>query len=148
MFVRDWMTSPAVALPAETRAMDALELMSVRKIRRVPVLEGDALVGILTQGDLLAALGPQENDPKRAGLRLGDLMTKSVRTVRPDDRVETAARVMLDHEISGLPVVDGGRVIGLITESDLFEAFARVMGRVRELAGGADLLALRRARRP
>ena len=147
MHVRDWMTSPAVSLPADTRAVDALELMAVRKIRRVPVLEGDALVGILTQGDLLAALGPSESDPKRVGLRLGDLMTAAVRTARPDDRVEIAARTMLDHGVSGLPVVDGGRVVGLITESDLFEAFARVMARVRELAAAQDLLALRRPRR-
>ena len=146
MYVRDWMTSPAVTLPAETRAIDALEMMAVKKIRRVPVLRDDALVGILTQGDLLAALGPSESDPKRAGLRLGDLMTPKVRTARPDDRVEAAARTMLDHGVSGLPVVDGGVVVGLITESDLFEAFARVMGRVRELAVAQDLLALSRPR--
>jgi acetoin utilization protein AcuB len=131
MLVKDWMTSPAVTLPADTRAVDALELMAVRKIRRVPVLEEGRLVGILAASDLLSVLGPDEHSPRRAGTRLGDLMTRAVVTVRPDDRLEHAARLMLEHEVSGLPVVDGAGVVGLITESDLFEAFTRVMEGLR-----------------
>lgn len=125
------MTAPAVTLPADTRVVDALELMAVRKIRRVPILEDGRLVGILAESDLRGALGPDENSPKRAGVRLGDLMTRTVVTVRPDDRLDHAARLMVEHEVSGLPVVEDGRVAGLITESDIFAAFTRVMESLR-----------------
>lgn len=131
MLVLDWMTSPAVTLPADTRVVDALELMAVRKIRRVPILEDGRLVGILAESDLRGAVGPDDNTPRRAGVRLGDLMTRGVVTVRPYDRLEHAAWLMIEHEVSGLPVVEDGRVMGLITESDIFTAFTRVMEGLR-----------------
>src|SRR5262245_19638968 len=99
MIVRDWMTSPAVTLPADTRVVDALELMTVRKIRRVPVLQVGVLAGILAESDLRGAVGPDEHSPRRAGTRLGDLMTRAVVTVRADDRLEHAAWLMVEHEV-------------------------------------------------
>jgi acetoin utilization protein AcuB len=128
MFVRSWMSTPVVTLPSSTRAIDALELMQAKKIRRVPVMEEGRLTGILTMSDLQSVLGNQEHSIRRASTRLGDLMTREVRTVAPDDPLERAARIMLDHEVSGLPVVDGARVVGIITESDVFLAFTRIMG--------------------
>ena len=128
MFVRNFMSSPVVTLPSTTRAIDALELMQAKKIRRVPILEGDKLSGILTLGDLQAVLGLQEQSARRAATLLGDIMTCKVHTVAPEDPLERAARVMLDHEVSGLPVVSGGRIEGIITESDIFLAFTRLMG--------------------
>lgn len=128
MFVRSWMSAPVIALEETTPAADALELMIVRKIRRIPVLSGSRLVGILTQGDLQAVLGPGENSLRRARTRLGDLMTRAVHTVSPDDPLERAARIMLERDVAGLPVVDGTSVIGMITESDIFSAFTRIMG--------------------
>jgi len=85
MFVRSWMSSPVVTLPSTTRAIDALELMQAKKIRRIPVMEADRLTGILTLGDLQAVLGLQEQSVRRAATLLGDLMTRGVRTVAPDD---------------------------------------------------------------
>lgn len=146
MLVRDWMTSPAVTLSADTRAVDALEIMAVRKIRRVPVLQGPVLVGIVTQAELQAVLGRDERSPRRIGTALGDIMTREVLTVRPDERLENAARLMLDRGVSGLPVVDGGAVAGVITESDIFEAFTLVMGRIRSTGGAEEALALPKRR--
>jgi len=133
MLVRDWMTSPAVTLPSETRVVDALELMAVRKIRRVPILEDGTLVGILAVSDPRCVVGPDENSPRR-GVTLGDLMKRGVVTVRPDDRLDHAAWLMVEHEISGLPVVEDGRVVGLITESDIFTAFTHLMEGLRNAA--------------
>jgi acetoin utilization protein AcuB len=127
MKVREWMSSPAATLPADTRVIDALELMAVRKIRRVPIVEDGRVVGILTDSDLRGAVGADEGSPRRAGTRLGDLMTRGVVTVGPDERLERAARLMVERGVSGLPVVEDGRVVGLITESDIFAAFVRVM---------------------
>lgn len=147
MFVRSFMSSPVVTLPSTTRAIDALELMQAKKIRRIPVLEADRLTGILTLGDLQAVLGVQENSVRRAATLLGDIMTRSVRTVATDDPLERAARVMLDHDVSGLPVLEGDRIVGIITESDIFLAFTRIMGvmergvrLVMTIPEGADLM--------
>jgi acetoin utilization protein AcuB len=147
MFVRNFMSSPVVTLPSTTRAIDALELMQAKKIRRIPVLEEGKLSGILTLGDLQGVLGLQEHSIRRASTLLGDLMTRGVRTVAPDDPLERAARVMLDHEVSGLPVVEGEKVTGIITESDIFLAFTRIMGIVERgvrlvmtIPDGADLM--------
>src|SRR5690349_7017334 len=128
MFVRSFMSSPVVTLPSSTRAIDALEQMQARKIRRIPVLEDGRLTGILTMGDLQAVLGLQEQSARRAATLLGDIMTCRVHTVAPDDPLERAARVMLENEVSGLPVLSGGTVVGIITESDIFLAFTRIMG--------------------
>ena len=128
MYVRSFMSSPVITLPSSTRAIDALELMQAKKIRRIPVLEEGRLTGILTLGDIQSVLGLQEHSVRRASTKLGDIMTRKVHTVSADDPLERAARVMLDHEVSGLPVVEGEKVSGIITESDIFLAFTRIMG--------------------
>ena len=147
MFVRSFMSSPVVTLTSATRAIDALELMQAKKIRRIPVTEEGRLTGILTLGDIQSVLGLQEHSIRRASTRLGDIMTREVRTVAPDDPLERAARIMLDHEVSGLPVVEGDLVVGIITESDIFLAFTRIMGIVERgvrvvmtVPEGADLM--------
>jgi CBS domain-containing protein len=147
MFVRNFMSSPVVTLPSATRAIDALELMQAKKIRRIPVMEAGRLSGILTLGDLQGVLGLQEHSIRRASTLLGDIMTRGVRTVAPDDPLERAARMMLDHDVSGLPVVEGEKVTGIITESDIFLAFTRIMGIVERgvrlvmtIPDGADLM--------
>ncbi|HLY76046.1 MAG TPA: CBS domain-containing protein [Planctomycetota bacterium] len=147
MYVRGFMSSPVVTMTTDTRAIDALELMQAKKIRRLPITEGGRLTGILTLGDLQAVLGLQEHSIRRASTLLGDLMTRKVRTVAPDDPLERAARVMLDHVVSGLPVLDGEAVVGIITESDIFVAFTRIMGIVERgvrvvltVPEGADLM--------
>src|SRR5262245_40426555 len=107
MFVRRFMSSPVVTLPVETPAVDALEVMVVKKIRRIPLHDETRLAGIVTRADLQAVLGAAENSVKRTRVRLGDIMTRRVETIEPDDPLERAARIMLDREISGLPVVEG-----------------------------------------
>ena len=147
MFVRNFMSSPVITLPSSLRAIDALELMQAKKIRRIPILEEGRLTGILTMSDLQAVLGYEEHSVRRAATKLGDLMTRPVHTVAPDDPLERAARVMLDQEVSGLPVVEEERIVGIITESDFFLAFTRIMGIVERgvrvvmtIPEGADLL--------
>lgn len=147
MYVRSFMSSPVITMPTATRAIDALELMQAKKIRRIPILEEGRLTGILTLSDLQAVLGLQENSIRRASTLLRDIMTRKVHTVSPDDPLERAARVMLDHDVSGLPVVDGEKVAGIITESDIFLAFTRIMGIVERgvrvvftIPDGVDLM--------
>ena len=128
MFVRRWMTSPAVVLPAATPVADALEFMGVKKIRRIPVIQDGALVGIVTDSDLHSVVSRHPTLGRSARILLNHVMAKPVFTVAPDDTLEHAAKIMLENGISGLPVMDGGRLMGMITESDIFEAFNEVMG--------------------
>jgi len=128
MYVRDWMTSPAITVPIDRPAPSALALMNLRGIRRLPVLENDRLVGIVTKTDLTNLLGP--GLPGRRGMNklVVEIMKKHPVTVTPEDTVESAARILLRKKFSGLPVVDEGRVVGVITESDLFRAICRMLG--------------------
>ena len=121
MFVREWMSSPAITIGSSNTAKGTLEFMEARKIRRLPVVEGDSLVGIVTKSDLLA------RKPKR-DKSVQDVMARSVATAAPDDTLECAAQIMLQGKISGLPVVEENKVIGIITESDLFRALCAMLG--------------------
>jgi acetoin utilization protein AcuB len=128
MFVRNWMSCPVVVLPAATPVPDALEFMSVRKIRRIPAIQDGVLAGIVTQGDLQTIAARHDASRRTSRIVLGDVMKAPVLTVAPDDTLEHASQIMLENEVSGLPVVDGPRLLGMITESDVFEAFNEIMG--------------------
>src|SRR5688572_20268093 len=128
MFVRNWMSSPAVVLPAATPVSDALEYMAIRKVRRLPVVQDGAVAGIVTRSDLQAVAARHDASHRTNRILLSDVMKSPVLTVAPDDTLEHASQIMLENEISGLPVVDGPRLLGMITESDVFEAFNEIMG--------------------
>lgn len=118
--VRDWMSRDVVTVTSEAPLTDAGNLMVERNVRRLPVLAGDALVGILTYNDLRGL--PDAG----ASLVVGDVMTADPLTVSPDDTVGQAAEIMLQHRIGGLPALDSrGALVGLITESDIFKLVVR-----------------------
>ena len=125
MFVRNWMSAPAVAISPGASAGAALESMEKRRIRRLPVMADGRLVGIVTKSDLQDGRGSLR---RPAALTVGDVMSPEPVTVDPDEPLETATKRMLDRKISGLPVLDGGKLVGIITESDLFRALASMLG--------------------
>jgi acetoin utilization protein AcuB len=91
-------------------------------------VEDERLVGIVTRSDLVAALG---KDPlKRRGeeRKVEGIMTRKPLTVEQEDTLERAAELMLEKKVSGLPVVDGLRVVGILTESDVFRALCQILG--------------------
>lgn len=128
MFVRDWMSSPAMMVAPFVSAAGALQLMEKRGFRRLPVVEEGRLVGILTKSDLLAALGGELPSRRAEEKTVAEIMTRDPLTVAPEQTLETAAQLMLEKKISGLPVVEAGRVVGILTESDIFRALCRMMG--------------------
>jgi CBS domain-containing protein len=125
--VSDWMSTPPILAGPTTTLAEAQRIMEHRKVRRLPIVEGGRLIGIVTRGDLRAA-GPSAATTLsvhewRALLEqatVAECMTRDPVTIAPDTPVLDAAQRMLDHKIGGLPVVDRGRVLGMITESDLF----------------------------
>lgn len=128
IYVRDWMSSPVKVINRDTPVADAYNMMMQWGIRRLPVVEGGRLVGIVTLGDLREArpspatsLSIYELNYLLAKLTVGQVMTHNPFTVTPDTEIQKAARIMLDRKVSGLPVVDeDGKPVGIITESDIF----------------------------
>ena len=147
MLVRDCMTRNVITVKPVTPSCDALSLMKERCIRRLPVLQGEQLVGIVTWTDLMRASPasvrglPTKEAAALAGTAVMDVMTPDPLTVAEDTTLEEAAVLMRDHKVGGLPVVEDGALSGILTESDLFEAFIKVLG----LRSGGARLTIRQA---
>lgn len=143
MLVRDRMTAPAVTIDPKTPIYDALALMKARRIRRFPVVKGRRLVGIVTWTDLMRAspspatsLTVWEIPYLLMKAPVSEVMSRTVITVSPTATIEEAAVLMRRHKFGGMPVVEEGAVVGVVTESDIFDAFIDLMGLRR---GGARL---------
>jgi CBS domain-containing protein len=120
MIVAQSMSSPAVTVGADADFQSALALMEKRKLRRLPVVDADgALTGMVAERDLLVAATRY----LQSRVDVADVMQKHVVTVAPATPIEDAARLMLEHHIGGLPVVEEGRLVGVITETDIFRRF-------------------------
>jgi len=130
MLVQDWMTRHVVSAPSNMTLGAALGLMNERKIRRLPVLRAGKLVGILTKSDVYAALGPLHYWDKADAQEqvVERYMTANPVTVAPREALEEAALIMHDRRVSGLPVEEKKKLVGMITETDIFRAFIEIMG--------------------
>lgn len=135
MLVGERMSHPPIIIGPEMSIHDALALFKKERIRRAPVIKGGKLVGIVSEKDLLNAspsaattLSVWEMNYLLSKLTVSALMIKDVITVTEDTPIEEAARIMADNKIGGLPVVKGTRVVGIITETNLFKLFIELMG--------------------
>jgi acetoin utilization protein AcuB len=152
MLIKDWMTKDPITITENTSMIKAIHIMSERRFRRLPVVAAGRLVGMVTDRDLKEAspskattLDVHELYYLLAELQVKEIMSRDPVSVSEDDTVEHAAQIMLEHTISGLPVVDGsGKVVGIITQSDVFRAFMDIAG---VLQGGVQF-ALRLEDRP
>lgn len=143
MLVRDRMTTTVLTVEPKTTIFDALALMKEKRIRRLPVMRGRRMVGLVTWTDLMRAspspatsLSAWEIPYLLMKAPVSEVMTRELITVAPGATIEEAAVLMRTHKIGGLPVVDSGQLAGIITESDVFDAFIDLMGLRR---GGARL---------
>ena len=136
MLVRERMSPNPVTIGAKCTITEALRVMRENQVRRLPVLdEQGELVGIVSEKDLLYAspspatsLSIYEMHELLSRLKVSELMTAELITVTPDTLLEEAARVMADSKIGGLPVVEGQRLVGIITETDIFKVFLELLG--------------------
>lgn len=135
MFVGERMSRPVISVSPDTPINDALAMMKKERIRRAPVMKDAKLVGIVSERDLLNAspspvttLSVWEMNYLISKVTVKQVMTKKVITVNRDTPIEEAARIMGDNKVGGLPVVDSGKVVGIITETDLFKIFLELMG--------------------
>ena len=136
MLVANRMSHPVITVRPDLPIQEALELMRKEHVRRFPVVDASgALVGIVSETDLLNAspsdatsLNVWEINYQMSKITVGRVMTKNVVAIDEDTPLESAARVMADKKIGGLPVLREGKVVGIITETDLFRIFTELLG--------------------
>jgi acetoin utilization protein AcuB len=134
MTVRELMTGSLITVRPDTAVLDARQTMIKERIRHLLVTnESTELVGIITDRDIRLNLPSQatslsvwELNHLLSRLTVGSVMTKAMITVGPDQHARDAAQLLLDHRIGALPVLDGGRLVGIVTETDLLRAIVRI----------------------
>ncbi|MGH7469195.1 MAG: CBS and ACT domain-containing protein [Longimicrobiales bacterium] len=134
MLVRSRMTADVITASPTTTLAEALTLTRTHRIRHLPVLEKDGLVGLVTDRDLRLAMPPiwaEQRDELRAALhqkQVGEVMIRSIITTAPTTPIEDAARLMYGHRIGCLPVLDASALVGILTETDVMRAFVELFG--------------------
>jgi acetoin utilization protein AcuB len=136
MLVRERMSRSPVTVSTDAPITEALKVMRTNSVRRLPVLDKEGrLVGIVSEKDLLYAspssatsLSIYEMHYMLSQLKVTEVMTTDVTTVSPDTPLEEAARIMADNKIGGLPVIQDDRLVGIITETDIFTVFLEMLG--------------------
>jgi acetoin utilization protein AcuB len=147
MLVGDRMTERPITVTEDTPVDRALRLMRDEKVRRFPVLDKRGKpVGIVSEKDLLTvspspatSLSMYEIPYLLSKIKVRDTMAKDVISVTEDTPLEEAARIMADNKIGGLPVTRDGKLVGIITETDLFKVFLEMLG-AREAAVRLSML--------
>ena len=135
MLVRDIMQTHPVSATLETRLPHLLRLLQRRGFRHVPVVDSGKLVGIISDRDLKQSMisaasmaEGRERDRLLDELTAGQIMARAVVTIGPTIGIDEAARLMATRKISALPVTEGDRLIGIVTETDVLQVFVRAMG--------------------
>jgi acetoin utilization protein AcuB len=127
MLVRDIMSPNVVTIPSDTYVLDAERTMESHRISRLPVVDKDRLVGIVTKDDILKA-SPSATTPYNqrqlfylmSKLTVREIMKTRIVTVSPDETIEKAVTIAQNNKVGSLPVVEGDRVVGIITTTDVF----------------------------
>ena len=135
MFVSNWMTKKVIALGPDDSISDAITLMKEKGIKHLPIVKNDKLKGIVSDRDIkefspskATTLDIYELHYLLAKTKIKDMMKTQVITTASDTPVEEAALMMLDQNIGCLPVVDLGKLVGIITDKDIFSALVDITG--------------------
>ncbi|HHX04131.1 MAG TPA: CBS domain-containing protein, partial [Tissierellia bacterium] len=129
MFVKNRMKTKLITIDVDDSILDARVLMEEKSIRRLPVMDGDQLVGVVSRQDIANAspslattFSVREINYLLDRMKVQEIMVKNPVTISPDALLEEAATLMREERFSFLPVVDDGELVGVITESNIFEA--------------------------
>ena len=135
MAVKDFMTRKVVYISPDTTIAHAADIMRDQKLHRLPVIENDKLVGLVTEGTIAEAspskatsLSIYEMNSLLNKIKVKDVMIHDVVTISQYASLEDATYLMLKNKIGILPVVDNEQVYGIITDRDIFKAFLEVSG--------------------
>jgi CBS domain-containing protein len=115
--VRDAMTSSVTTATRSQSLTEAASLMKQEDIGSIPVVDGGQLVGVLTDRDIVVRSVADGDDPRT--VQVGAIATPAVVTVRPEDDLDEALRLMAQHQVRRLPVVDDGQLVGILAQADV-----------------------------
>ena len=136
MLVGNWMTKDVISVDVNDSMQDAARLIRKHTIKRLPVMENGKLVGIITDRDLKRASASDVTTLEIhellfliSEIKISDIMTKDPITIPLDYTIDEAAQILLEHKLSGAPVVDDeGQVAGIITQTDIFRVLVLFTG--------------------
>ncbi len=140
MLVKNWMSTELIFVDENISIINAIKIMKDNRIRRLPILKEERLIGIVTDRDLKEAspskatsLDVHELYSVVSEIKVKDVMSKDPATVLPDDTIMKAASIMLENKISGIPVLsEEGKLVGIITETDIFKLVVSITGIYQE----------------
>lgn len=127
------MTPDPITLHPEETLMEAAQVMRMRKIRRIPIVSGGRLVGLLTEGDLKRAEPSTLSDTQEhftevmEGTQVNRIMIENLLTTTPDAPLVEAARTLWTNKYGALPVLEGEKLVGILTDNDLIGALVKVL---------------------
>jgi len=133
MLVRYFMSTNVLTLSPEQKCLEAFHYLKKHHIRRAPVVYENNVVGIVSEMDFYRVLpqvfrqADQEAGDAGVDIPVKHVMTTNIQVLSPNDHLEMAARLMLKHEIGGIPVLKEKHLVGLITESDIFRAMWSIL---------------------
>ena len=136
MLVGNWMTKDVISVDVNDSMQDAAKLIRKHKIKRLPVMENGKLVGIVTDRDIKRASASDVTTLEIhellfliSEIKISDIMTKNPITIPSDYTIDEAAQILLEHKLSGAPVVDDkGQIVGIITQTDIFRVLVLFTG--------------------
>ncbi|WP_449242182.1 CBS domain-containing protein [Desulfovibrio sp.] len=142
--VADIMTKSVYSLRETDTLLSARALMKLQRIRHIPIVTKDTMfIGLLTHRDLLSAtvsqlaeVDPETQDEIDAGIPIKEIMRTDLKTVEPGATVRSAAEILLNHKYGCLPVVDKGRLVGILTEADFLKLTISLMEALEEKSQG------------
>ncbi len=133
LLVRDVMTADPITLSPEDTLMEARQIMQLRKIRRIPVVSGGRLVGLVAQGDVKRAepstltATQEEFVDVMEGTLIAQIMMENLVTTTPDTPLKDAARSLWKNKYGALPVLEGEMLVGILTDNDLIGALLKLL---------------------
>ena len=128
--IRDIMTSSPTTVETSTTVAEAAKIMASEDVGPLPVVDGGRLVGIVTDRDLVVRVLAEDRDPKSTNV--GDVASSELVTVAPDTALDEALRKMASAQVRRLPVVEGGRVVGIVAQADVARQTPQETGEVVE----------------
>jgi CBS domain-containing protein len=115
--IRDLMTQNPTSCDVNTTVLEAAKRMAQEDVGAIPVVDGDRLVGVLTDRDIVVRVVAEGRDPMT--IRVGEVATKDLVTVSPDEDLDTALRTMASAQVRRVPVVEGDRLVGVVAQADV-----------------------------
>lgn len=129
IYVKDVMSRRVQTIEHTAKVLDAAKLMSQRKIGSLVILSGDSPVGIITEGDVSKAVA-KGLSPTRTSV---GFLGKKLVSVGPDERLEDAAKTMASAGVKKLPVMDGGKLVGILTQTDIVGSSFDLVNSLKEM---------------